>query len=405
MSKFLLLIILPFALFGSPNSSSEMAKDVDFMKTFDVDPAFLHDAQLQEIKAKELRKYNKNRLFNDMGDAAAFMPSVKDVFNEYKVPQEFLLLAIAESNFSAKANSRNGAAGVWQFMPGTASRYHLRIDKYVDERRDLIKSSRAAAKYLSILHDQFGKWYLAAIAYNCGSGYLANAIKKAGTDNLHVLASEKHKYIPPQTRAYIRKILALGLVENNDGKFLSDESPYTKDQPSLTPVKVNSGESLDKVSQMLDLPPDELKKYNRHLTYDLTPPDANSGYEIYIPSKKLNEFNEKYGQDLNKKKYIVFTPKTEDNVTENDGKFKIPSKIIKDLNKIKTGKIAPKQDVVIQVASKSNIVLDKGAYIVKEGDTLESIANANKVTVAYIKSKNSIKNDSVKAGDRLYINE
>jgi membrane-bound lytic murein transglycosylase D len=404
MSKFLLLIILPFALFGSPNSSSEMTKDVDFMKTFDVDPAFLHDPQLQEIKAKELVKYNKNRLFNDMGDAAAFMPSVKEVFNEYKVPHEFLLLAIAESNFSAKASSRNGAVGAWQLMPGTASRYHLRVDKYVDERRDLIKSSRAAAKYLSILHNQFGKWYLAAIAYNCGSGYLANAIKKAGTDNLHVLASEKHKYIPPQTRAYIRKILALGLVENNDGKFLSDNSPYLENSPSLSAVQVNNGESLDKVSQMLDLPEDELKKYNRHLTYDLTPPDSN-GYDIYIPSKKLSEFNEKYGQDISKKKYIVFTPKSDENATDNNGKFKIPTKVIKDLNKLKTGKIAAKQDVVIQVASKSNIVLDKGAYIVKDGDTLESIANANKVSVSYINSKNNIKNDSVKAGDRLYINE
>jgi hypothetical protein len=169
-------------------------------------------------------------------------------------------------------------------------------------------------------------------------------------------------------------------------------------------VQVNNGESLDKVSQMLDLPEDELKKYNRHLTYDLTPPDSN-GYDIYIPSKKLSEFNEKYGQDISKKKYIVFTPKSDENATDNNGKFKIPTKVIKDLNKLKTGKIAAKQDVVIQVASKSNIVLDKGAYIVKDGDTLESIANANKVSVSYINSKNNIKNDSVKAGDRLYINE
>lgn len=405
MLKFLLLIILPFALFGGSTSSIEHKKDVELLKTFDVDPSFLNDPLLKQVKEKQLMKYKGNRLFTDMGDAAAFMPSVKEVFNEYKVPQEFLFLAIAESNFSAKANSRGGATGVWQFMPGTAIRYHLRVDKYVDERRDLIKSSIAAAKYLSMLHDQFGKWYLAAIAYNCGSGYLANAIKRAGTDKLHVLVNEKKKYLPAQSRAYIRKILALGLVENNDGKFLSDDNSYIQDEPSLSAVQVGSGESLEKISSMLDVPEDELKKYNRHLTYDLTPPDTN-GYDIYIPSSKVSEFNEKYGgQETGKKKYIVFTPKSDDNTTLSNTKFKIPSKIVKDLNKLRVGKLSPKQEVVIQVASKSNIVLDKGAYIVKEGDTIESIANANKVTVAYIKSKNNIKNDSVKAGDRLYINE
>ena len=404
MVKYLLLLLLPYALFGDPNMNAEKNKDLDLLKTFDVDPSFLNDPMLKQIKAKDLNKYKRNLLFEDMGDAVAFMPSVKEVFNEYKVPQEFLFLAITESNFSAKANSRGGAGGVWQFMPQTAIRYHLRIDKYVDERRDLIKSSRAAAKYLSILHDQFGKWYLAAIAYNCGSGYLANAIKRAGTDNLHVLLNEKKKYLPAQSRRYIRKILALGLVENNDGKFLADNSPYTETTPSLSTVQVGSSESLSKVSELLNVPEDELKKYNRHLTYNLTPPDAN-GYDIYIPSAKLSEFNDKYNSDSEKKKYIVYTPKQDEPSSATTGKFKIQSKIVKDLNKLSTTKLLSKQDIIIPVASKSNIVLDKGAYTVKDGDSLESIAKANKVTIAYIKSKNNIKNDSVKAGDRLYINE
>ena len=404
MVKYLLLLLLPYALFGDPNMNAEKNKDLDLLKTFDVDPSFLNDPMLKQIKAKDLNKYKRNLLFEDMGDAVAFMPSVKEVFNEYKVPQEFLFLAITESNFSAKANSRGGAGGVWQFMPQTAIRYHLRIDKYVDERRDLIKSSRAAAKYLSILHDQFGKWYLAAIAYNCGSGYLATAIKRAGTDNLNVLLNEKKKYLPAQSRRYIRKILALGLVENNDGKFLADNSPYTETTPSLSTVQVGSSESLSKVSELLNVPEDELKKYNRHLTYNLTPPDAN-GYDIYIPSAKLSEFNDKYNSDSEKKKYIVYTPKQDEPSSATTGKFKIQSKIVKDLNKLSTTKLLSKQDIIIPVASKSNIVLDKGAYTVKDGDSLESIAKANKVTIAYIKSKNNIKNDSVKAGDRLYINE
>ena len=140
------------------------------------------------------------------------------------------------------------------------------------------------------------------------------------------------------------------------------------------------------------------------MTYNLTPPDAN-GYDIYIPSAKLSEFNDKYNSDSEKKKYIVYTPKQDETSSATTGKFKIQSKIVKDLNKLSTTKLLSKQDIIIPVASKSNIVLDKGAYTVKDGDSLESIAKANKVTIAYIKSKNNIKNDSVKAGDRLYINE
>ena len=409
MTKYLLLFLLPYLLFGDPNAGID--KDKDILKTFDIDASFLKDSQLNQIKSSQLSQYKRNRLFQDMGDAAAFIPNVKELLDEYKVPPEFLFVAIAESNFSAKAHSVSRAGGVWQFMPDTAKRYHLRIDKYVDERRDLIKSSRAAAKYLSILHNQFGKWYLAAIAYNCGSGYLANAIKKAKTDDLHVLLDEKKKYLPPESRRYIRKILSLAMIENDEGRLLgsgSTDMQSALNMPSLTAVQVESGESLTKVSTMLNLPEEDLRKFNHHLTYDFTPPDTN-GYDIYIHSTKLAEFNDKYNnansENSEKKKYIVYTPKQEDPMAFNGSKFKIQPKITKDPTKATQNKQISKQDIIIPVASKSNIVLDKGAYSVKDGETVESIAKANKVTVAYIKSKNNIKNDNVKAGDKLYINE
>ncbi len=406
MIKYFLLFLLPYLLFGDPNAG--LQKDKDLLKSFDIDASFLKDSQLNDIKSSQLSQYKKNRLFQDMGDAAVFIPNVKEVLNEYKVPPEFLFVAIAESNFAAKARSKSRAGGVWQFMPDTAKRYHLRIDKYVDERHDLIKSSRAAAKYLTILHNQFGKWYLAAIAYNCGSGYLANAIKKAKTDNLHVLLDEKKKYLPAESRRYIRKILSLAMVENDEGRLLGDGSANTPfNTPSLSTVQVGSGESLTKVSHMLNLPQEELKKLNTHLTYDFTPPDTK-GYDIYIPSTKLAEFQENYngdGENSDKKKFIVFTPKQEENTLSHGIKFKIQPKITKDFIKANQNKQISKQDIIIPVVSKTNIVLDKGAYTVRDGETLESIAKANKVSVAFIKSKNNIKNENVKAGDKLYINE
>lgn len=408
MTKYFLFFLLPFLLLGDPNEGFQ--KDKDLLKSFDVDASFLKDSQLNSIKSSQLSQYKKNRLFQDMGDAAAFIPNVKEVLDEYKVPPEFLFVAIVESNFSAKASSKSRAQGVWQFMPDTAKRYHLRMDKYVDERKDLIKSSRAAAKYLSILHNQFGKWYLAAIAYNCGSGYLANAIKKAKSDNLHVLLNEKKKYLPTETRRYIRKILSLAMIENDEGHLLGDENSHDNaplNTPSLSAVQVGSGESLTKVSKLLNLPQEDLKRFNKHLTYDLTPPDTN-GYDIYIPSTKLAEFQNKYNdtqESSEKKKFIIYTPKQEETPSLNGTKFKIQPKITKDPTKANQNKQISKQEIIIPVVSKTNIVLDKGAYTVKDGETLESIAKANKVSVASIKSKNNIKNETLKAGDKLYINE
>lgn len=101
---------------------------------------------------------------------------------------------MTESSLKTRAYSRKKASGLWQFMPETAKQYNLKTDDYVDERRDLIKSTEAASKHLSYLHDRFGKWYLAAIAYNCGGGRLSKAIEKAGSDKLSVLLDEEKIY-------------------------------------------------------------------------------------------------------------------------------------------------------------------------------------------------------------------
>lgn len=407
MIKFLLIFAFPYVLFAALTFSSNNKKDIDLLKSFDVDPSFLYDEKLNEMKSSERAKYQFKHFFKTMDDAYIFIPRVKEVLNEYNVPAEFLYLAMAESDFSSRAYSVKSATGIWQFMPRTAKLYSLRIDDYVDERRDLIKSSKAAAKYLTYLHNKFGKWYLAAIAYNCGGGRLSRAIKKAGTDDLKVLLDEKKKYIPLESRLYIRKILALALVGNDEDYLIANEYEFLLNRGnaySLATVKVARGESLTRVSKVIGIPTDELKKLNHHLTYDFTPPNVKT-YDIYIPYVKLSEFKQNYHPENANNIYMVHVVKKGDSLRAIGKKYKVSYKIIKDFNKLKTNRLSLKQRLVIPIAASNKTTSNKKYYRVKNGDTLYSIAKANEVSISFIKSKNNLKTDSLKIGDKLYLND
>ncbi len=342
-----------------------------------------------------------------MEDAYVFIPAIKNILNQYKVPPEFLFLAMAESNFSNKAYSNKRASGLWQFMPKTATLFGLKIDEYVDERRDLIKSTEAAAKYLSQLHKRFGKWYLAAIAYNCGGGRLNQAIRRAGTDELSVLLDSKKKYIPRESRFYIRKIVALALMGNDEQFLLSSEYGHLLNRAnaySISIVKVPSGESLKRIAEIIHIPFKDLKSLNRHLKYDFVPP-YKDGYEIYIPYIKLSEFKQKYKEDNIKNIYKIYTVKSGDNLIKIGHKYKISYKVIKDFNKLKTNRLRLNQKLIIPIPKHLSQVESGFYYIVKRGDSLESISKKHKVSVKNLKAQNHLTSSLIRTGDRLKIYE
>jgi membrane-bound lytic murein transglycosylase D len=213
---------------------SNYNKELALLESFDIEPSFLYDPVMNNMRLKNNTDIKNRQFFKTMEKAYLFIPAIKNILTKYEIPQEFLYLAMAESNFSTRAYSKKRASGLWQFMPRTGKHYKLHIDEYVDERRDLIKSTEAAATYLSALHKRFGKWYLAAIAYNCGGGRLNSAIKKAGTDDLKVLLDSKKKYIPRESRFYIRKIVALALIGTDEQFLLSSEYGYLLNRDRLT---------------------------------------------------------------------------------------------------------------------------------------------------------------------------
>lgn len=407
--KYFLLLLLPIFLSASLTYTSNYNKEVAILESFDIDQSFIYDKVLNKIRNEHTTIYKNKRFFKPMEEAYLFIPTIKNILAEYDIPAEFLFLAMAESNFSTKAYSRKRASGLWQFMPSTGKLYGLKINEYVDERRDLIKSTKAAAKYLSHLHKKFGKWYLAAIAYNCGGGRLSKAIKRAGTDELSVLLNYKKKYIPRESRLYIRKIVALAMIGNDEQLLLKSEYGYLLNRAnaySISTIKLPKGESLKRVSKLIGLPIKELKKLNRHLKYDFIPPYANN-YDVYIPYIKLSDFKQKYFKEKIQNIYKVYRVKSGDNLSKIGNRYGVPYRVIMDFNRLKSTRLKLNQKLIIPIDNKIKIKKNnsKFYYMVKSGDTLESISKRHRVSIKNIKQQNHLKGSLIKVGERLKIYE
>jgi len=410
MYRYFLSILFPMLLLANLTYESNYNKELALLESFNIEPSFLYDPIMNDMRLKNNTTIKNRLFFRTMQEAYLFIPAIKNILTKYDIPQEFLYLAMAESNFSTKAYSKKRAAGLWQFMPLTGKHYKLNIDEYVDERRDLIKSTEAAAKYLSVLHERFGKWYLAAIAYNCGGGKLSRAIREAGSDDLKILLDPKKKYIPRESRFYIRKIVALALIGTDEQFLLSSEYGYLLNRANAYPiatVQLPSGESLRRVSKLIDLPLKDLQKLNRHLKYDFVPPYSKK-YDIYIPYIKLSEFKQKYYAESMNRIYKIHVVTRGDNLSYIGKKYGVSYNVIKDFNNLKSNRLSLKQKLIIPIVSggKSNKKINsRHYYMVKKGDSLESISKAFKVSIQNIKLQNSLKGSLIKIGDRLKIYE
>lgn len=407
--KYFILILLPLLLSANLRYNSNYAKEVAILESFDIEGSFLYDAVLNKMKNNNATVYKEKHFFDAMNEGYLFIPAIKNILSENGIPPEFLFLAMAESDFSNKAYSKKRASGLWQFMPATAKLYGLKIDNYVDERRDFIKSTNAAAKYLSHLHDRFGKWYLAAIAYNCGGGRLSQGIKRAKSDELTVLLDPKKQYIPRESRLYIRRILALAMMGNDEQLLLKSEYEHILNRAnaySVSEVSVPPGESLKRVSQLVGIPIEKLHKLNRHLKYDFLPP-YKKNHNIYIPYIKLSEFKQKYYQEQIRNIYKVHVVKNRDNLSSIGRTYGVPYKVIMDFNNLKYSKLMLNQKLIIPIEDKANSekIDSTFYYMVQEGDTLASISKAYRVSIENLMLQNNLDGSIIKTGERLKVNE
>lgn len=214
--------------------------------------------------------------------AGRYAPILGKILEERGLPQDLVFLAMAESGFQNHAKSWAKAVGPWQFMSFTGRKYGLKINWYVDERRDPIKATHAAASYLSDLYDLFGSWELAAGGYNAGEGKISRAIRRYRTKNFWRL--RRGRYLKRETKNYVPKIMALAIIGKNLESFGFHGIQFKKTL-DFDEIEVPSKTDLYQVAEALSVEFDLLKKLNPELLRWLTPPYQET-YPLRVPVGK-----------------------------------------------------------------------------------------------------------------------
>jgi membrane-bound lytic murein transglycosylase D len=213
--------------------------------------------------------------------SSQYLPAINKIFEEYGIAEELVFLPLIESGFSPHATSRAQAAGIWQFMKGTAKRYGLRVDKFIDERRDPEKSAKAAAMYLRDLYGMFGSWDLALAAYNAGEGKISRIINKTGSNDFWDVMS--HKKVKRETKEYVPRFVAATLIAKEPEEYGFDDISYQTElevEEILLPAKT----TLKSIAAVVDVEEDIIKHLNPAIKNGFLPPDQD--YLVRIPMDK-----------------------------------------------------------------------------------------------------------------------
>lgn len=227
--------------------------------------------------------------------SASFRELVIPLLKQEGLPPEFFFLAMIESGFSNLAFSRSSASGTWQFMKPTAQYYGLRINYWVDERRDPVKSTLAAARYLKDLHRQFKDWYLAIAAYNAGPNKIIRAMKNTGSRDYWTLS--RSPYLLPETKNYVPKMLAALMIASHPEHYGFSVTADIRNTTPSTTVALRSPFRLAEIAERLEIPVRELQRWNPEILRGITPPLSASHqpgkiYSLRLPKPLADNFSE-----------------------------------------------------------------------------------------------------------------
>lgn len=325
----------------------------------------------KEVKAYiEMYCIRKRKLAGIIiGLSKYYFPMYEEIMEQNGVPQELKYLSIIESALNPNAVSCVGATGLWQFMYSTGRMYGLEVNTFVDARKDPVRSTHAAARYLNDLHKIFNDWTLALAAYNCGPGNVRKAIRKAGgkTDFWQI-----YYYLPKETRGYVPAYIAASYMMNYYDQHNINVVPI--DMPVITDtVVVNKEVHLQQISAVLNIPMDELRSLNPQYKRDIVP-----------------AYKDMYPINLSPQKAIDFCALRDSIHSYNYSTYFTPLQVV-DVE-------SQNNNPALNVAQ-----LKKKYHYVKRGETLQSISKKYGIAVNEIKYLNKIKGKSVAAGRNIVV--
>lgn len=330
-----------------------------------------------------------------LGATNFYMPIFEEALEAYNLPLELKYLPVIESGLNPQATSYVGAAGLWQFMIGTGKRYGLEINSLVDERRDLIKSSYAAANYLSDLYRIFRDWHLVIAAYNCGPDKINKAIHRAGGTKDYW---QIYPYLPKETRGYVPAFIAANYIMN----YYCDHNicPMVADIPAKTDtVMVNRDIHFNQIASVLNMEVSQLKELNPQYRRNIIN-GSNKPSSLRLPSTLVNKFidNEQaiydYNADalLNKRAEVEVN---EENIANTSYSRSNSYTRSSNNNSYRSSRHKNKHTKKHKERSQN--------VTIKDGDTLSEIAERNHTTVSKLKKLNKISGSNIRAGKKLRV--
>lgn len=309
-----------------------------------------------------------------LGSVNFYMPIFEEALERYNLPLELKYLPVIESALRPTATSRMGAAGLWQFMIATGKRYGLEVNTLVDERRDPVKSSEAAAHYLSDLYAQFGDWGLAIAAYNCGEGNIQKAILRNGKGEGVDYWDVYHR-LPHETRGYVPAFIAANYIMN----YYCEHGITSHDAtlPSETDTVVVAADvKFDRIAQFCNVTVDELRAINPQYRRDIVP----ANYALRLPVAAIEPF-----------------VTNEDSITGGN-QSSIRRSVIEDMNQEDTTSRSRGRN-----GRSSRSTGGSKSVTVRSGDSLSAIAKRNGTTVSKIKRLNGMRSDMIRPGQKIRV--
>ena len=313
-----------------------------------------------------------------LGASNFYMPIFEEALETYGLPLELKYLPVIESALNPKAVSRVGATGLWQFMLATGKRYGLEVNSLVDERRDPIKASYAAANYLSDLYKVFGDWNLVIAAYNCGPDQINKAIhrSKGSKDYWQI-----YPYLPKETRGYVPAFIAANYIMT----YYCEHNicPMTTRLPAKTDtIMVSRNVHLEQIAAVCNIDIEQLRTLNPAYRRDIVP-GATKLSAVRLPQTEVGKFIDLEDSIYAYNAEILFSKRA--TVEVNDD---VPTYTRKSSSRSRSKKARSSRGRSVTV---------------KSGQTLSEIARRNGTTVAKLKRLNGIKGSNIRAGKKLRV--
>ena len=349
----------------------------------------------------------RNTLVNGWQRAGRYREMIFRILKEEGVPQDLFYLAQAEAGFHPVAVSRVGARGMWQFMHYTAPLYDLKKNWWMDERQDPEKSTRAAARHLKDLYNQFGDWWLAMAAYNSGAGNVQRAVQRTGYDDFWELY--KRNVLPKETKNYVPIIVAMTIVAKNPAQYGLNDVAI---EPPLEPDVVRTDYAVDLrlVAEAVDAPVEDISELNPALIRRVTPRDAE--YDLKLPHGTEYRFEEAMAAIPVDKRVAWRYHKVAEGETLSAvaKKYRVSESAIGQANNLESDEIKAGSKLVIPASSKLNMASTGGSYAkkptrykVRKGDTVLSVADDFGVPADRLRKWNRLKGNTLRAGRSLVI--